>query len=133
MASFAGPNLINDSLMLSLDAANTNSYPGSGTTWFDMSDKGNNGTLQNGAVFDSGNKGTISLDGTNDRIDVAYSPTLEFSNGLISSEIWVYVDSLSNSFPLIAKRGNGATNNDRPYTFEINTSGYVRWLLQDNG
>ena len=28
MASFAGPNLINDSLMLSLDAANTNSYPG---------------------------------------------------------------------------------------------------------
>ena len=55
MASFAGPNLINDSLMLSLDAANTNSYPGSGTTWIDMSDKGNDGTLQNGAAFDSGN------------------------------------------------------------------------------
>ena len=133
MASFAGPNLINDSLMLSLDAANTNSYPGSGTTWFDMSDKGNNGTLQNGAVFDSGNKGTISLDGTNDRIDVAYSPTLAFSNGIISSEIWLYVDSLTTNFPLICKRGNGATNNDRPYVFEINSGGYIRWILCDDG
>ena len=62
MASFAGPNLINDNLVLCLDASNTQSYPGSGTTWTDISDKGNNGTLANGAAFDSGNKGSINLD-----------------------------------------------------------------------
>ena len=133
MASFSGPNLEVEGLVLCLDAANTQSYPGSGTTWIDMSDKGNDGTLQNGAAFDSGNNGVINLDGTNDRVNVAYSPTLAFSNGIISCEIWVYVDSLTTGFPLICKRGNGATNNDRPYNFEINTSGYVRWILSDNG
>ena len=58
MASFAGPNLITDNLVLSLDASNTNSYPGSGTTWFDMSDKHNHGTLTNGPTFDSKNSGS---------------------------------------------------------------------------
>ena len=133
MASFSGPNLEVDNLELCLDAANTNSYPGSGTTWFDMSGNGNNGTLKNGAAFDSGNNGVINLDGSNDRIDVAYSPTLEFSNGIISVEIWLYVDSLTTGFPLICKRGSGSSNNDRPYNFEINSTGYVRWILTDDG
>ena len=68
MASFAGPNLITDNLVLSLDASNTNSYPGSGTTWFDMSDKHNHGTLTNGPTFDSNNLGSIDFDGTNDHV-----------------------------------------------------------------
>ena len=133
MASAAGPDLVTDGLSLYLDAANTKSYPGSGTTWIDMSGKGNDGTLLSGAAFDSGNKGTIDLDGTNDRVDINYSPTLAFSNGIISCEIWVYIDALGNGFPLICKRGNGATNNDRPYVFGIHGDGYCRWILTDNG
>ena len=64
MASAAGPNIITDGLVLHLDAANTNSYPGSGTTWTDISGEGHNGTLDNGPTFSSGNMGYISLDGT---------------------------------------------------------------------
>ena len=40
MAFGNGPRIVTDGLVLSLDAADRNSYPGSGTTWFDMS--GNN-------------------------------------------------------------------------------------------
>lgn len=55
-------------LVLALDAANTKSYPGSGTTWTDLSGNGNNGTLQNSPTYDTNNLGSFSLDGVDDRI-----------------------------------------------------------------
>ena len=42
------PRIVTDGLILALDAANTKSYPSSGgSTWYDLSGKGNNGTLYN--------------------------------------------------------------------------------------
>ena len=64
---FTGPNIVEEGLVLVLDAANTKSYPGSGTTWTDLSGNGYNGTLTN-ATFNSSNRGTISFDGTNDYV-----------------------------------------------------------------
>ena len=43
-----GKNILSDivsNLILSLDATNITSYPGSGTTWYDISGYGNNATL----------------------------------------------------------------------------------------
>ena len=56
---YTGPNIITDGLVLALDAASPRSYPGTGTTWYDVSGYGNNGTLTNGPTFDSGNGGSI--------------------------------------------------------------------------
>ena len=39
---FTGPNISTNGLVLALDAANTKSYPGSGTTWRDLSGNSNN-------------------------------------------------------------------------------------------
>jgi len=47
MGVFAGPNVVEDGLMLYLDAADPKSYPGSGTTWFDLSGNGRHATLRN--------------------------------------------------------------------------------------
>ena len=47
MSSSSGPDIITNGLILSLDAADRKSYPGSGTTWFDRSGRGNNATLRN--------------------------------------------------------------------------------------
>lgn len=44
-------SIVRNGLVLHLDAANTKSYPGSGTTWFDMSGNGYNHSLKSGAVF----------------------------------------------------------------------------------
>jgi len=60
--------IVTDGLVLYLNAADSQSYPGTGTTWFDLSGNGNDGTLTNGPTFDSGNKGSIVFDGVNDRI-----------------------------------------------------------------
>jgi hypothetical protein len=66
MAISGGPDIIQDGLVLSLDAADRNSYPGSGTTWFDLSGNGNNFTLFNGVGYSTANGGSLTFDGTND-------------------------------------------------------------------
>ena len=40
MATAVGPDIVEEGLVLSLDAGSTRSYPGTGTTWYDLS--GNN-------------------------------------------------------------------------------------------
>lgn len=66
MAFGNGPSIVTNGLVLSLDAADRNSYPGSGTTWFDLSGNGNNFTLFNGVGYSTANGGSLTFDGTND-------------------------------------------------------------------
>jgi len=76
------PRIVTDGLVLALDAGNTKSYPGSGTTWTDLSGNGNDGTLTNGPTFDSGNLGSIVTDGSNDFIQTSaqmFNPNSNFS------------------------------------------------------
>ena len=73
MGTFAGPDIITDGLVLSLDAASTRSYPGSGSTWSDLS--GNNFdftieasgfTYNAGGWFDMANGGITNSDNITD-------------------------------------------------------------------
>ena len=62
-----GPSIVTDGLVLALDAANTKSYPGSGTTWNDLSGNSEDFTLYNSPTFSSTtNSGILSFDGAND-------------------------------------------------------------------
>jgi hypothetical protein len=76
MSNYAGPSIPKSGLICLLDAANPKSYPGSGTTWYDISGNGNNGTLINGPTF---SQNTILLDGVNDYIQLN-SPNLRTGN-----------------------------------------------------
>jgi hypothetical protein len=57
--------IVTNGLVLSLDAADRNSYPGSGTTWRDMSGNNNNGVISGTAIFNSGNGGSLVFDTSN--------------------------------------------------------------------
>jgi hypothetical protein len=65
---FGLEQIITDGLVLWLDAGNPASYPGSGTTWFDLSGFGNNGTLFNGVGYNSDNGGSLVFDGVDNGI-----------------------------------------------------------------
>ena len=56
-----GPSIVRDGLVLHVDAADRNSYPNSGTTWYDLSNNGNNTTLTNmdNTNYDIGNRGSF--------------------------------------------------------------------------
>ncbi|MDB4277044.1 LamG domain-containing protein [bacterium] len=84
-----GPNIITDGLVLALDAANPKSYPGTGTTWKDLSGDGNNGTLTNGPTFDSANKGSIVFDSVNDYTSIPHNSNLNPETGDFTFSAWV--------------------------------------------
>lgn len=68
MAGSAGPNIVENGLVFAVDAADKNSYIGSGTTWKDVSGNAYSGTLTNGPTFSNTNGGVINFDGTNDYV-----------------------------------------------------------------
>jgi len=68
--------IITDGLRIHWDAAQLRSYPGSGTTWFDISGNGINTSLVNGPTFNSEFGGSIKLDGINDQIESPYNTLL---------------------------------------------------------
>ena len=75
MALSHSPSLVMNGLTNYFDAGNTKSYPGSGTTWYNLIPGGVNGTLTNGPTYSSANGGVIALDGVNDYIDVPINLT----------------------------------------------------------
>jgi len=68
MATRYSPSIVTSGLVLCLDAANTKSYPGTGTTWTDLSGNGNNGTLVNSPTFSGG---VFTFDGSTNYINVS--------------------------------------------------------------
>ena len=69
MAIIRGPKIVTRGLVLALDAADKNSYSGTGTSWNDLSGNANTGTLTNGPIFSGGNGGNFSFNGTNQYVD----------------------------------------------------------------
>ena len=61
--------IVTNGLVLNLDAAKVDSYPGTGTTWRDISGNNNNGTLTNGPTFSGiGKQAAIVFDGVDDYV-----------------------------------------------------------------
>jgi len=67
MGCSSGPDVVEDGLVLYLDAASKRSYPGTGTTATDLKN-GFQGTLQNSPSFSSTNSGAFTFDGSDERI-----------------------------------------------------------------
>jgi len=97
MSAFGGPNIITDGLVLNLDAGNIKSYPESGTTWFDKSGNGNDGTLTNGPTFDSGSLGSIVFDGVDDYVTGSNSDNFAFGTGDFTVMYWMYINAFSGT------------------------------------
>jgi hypothetical protein len=62
-----GPRIVTDGLICCLDAADLNSYPGTGITITDLSGNGNNAILYNSPVI---NNGIVTLSSTNDYLEI---------------------------------------------------------------
>jgi hypothetical protein len=99
---FENTGIVTNSLILNLDAGNLSSYPGSGTTWTDISSSPTNATLINGPTYSSSNNGYLSFDGSNDYAQVSSSSKFAFGTGDFTLETWIYPQSFSNYLHMIA-------------------------------
>lgn len=121
---FYGPKIITNGLVLYLDAANRNSYPGSGTTWTDLSGNSNNGTLTNGPTFNAANMGSIVFDGTNDYI---YRSSLSnFNSSTYTILLWGKFVSVSSS-GILFNLGRSPSDANSEAQLYYNNSRLVYW------
>lgn len=110
------PKIVTSGLVLALDAANIKSYPGSGTTWTDLSGNGNNGTLTNGPTFDSGNSGIINFVAASTQyVSVTDSASLSLTTATV--ETWVKFSTL-NTRIIFCGKGDGVSNPTTEYWLE---------------
>jgi hypothetical protein len=91
-------------LAINLDAGNVLSYPGSGTTWTDLSGNGNNGTLTNGPTYNSANSGSIVFDGTDDYINLPANSIN--TNANLTLSFWVNAASFVTANTILSGLNN---------------------------
>jgi hypothetical protein len=95
--------IVSDGLVLYLDAANTRSYSGSGTSSNSLVG-GIGATLVNGVGFTSSNNGAFTFDGSNDYINFGNSSAVQQSSGTLSA--WAKASSPGGGYRgIIAKQG----------------------------
>lgn len=95
--------IVTDSLIMHLDAAQLRSYPGSGTTWTDLTGNGKNGTLTNSPTFNSANGGSIVFSGTSNYVAIAGSQTISDC----SVCVWGKTGGIANYAGIVFNRGSG--------------------------
>lgn len=118
-----------------LDAGDTDSYSGTGTTWSDLTSNNNDFTLSS-CTFDSGNGGSIDFDGTNSQAD--RGSDLTFSKTSNTMMFWLkqdqnnlrglvnrYASNSYNSFISFADRPSRAEtdSNCNNFTYEESVTG----------
>ena len=118
MGCSSGPDIIQDGLVLCLDAGSKRSYPGTGTTWTDLV-TASQASLVNGAYFSNNNNGVISFDGTNDYVNMGIKASdfhgSDGSSSVFTTSFFINVSpsftgSSYTSFTLI---GNSAGSSGR--------------------
>ena len=128
----AGGGIVTDNLVFHLDAGNTSSYPGSGSTWSDISGSGLTGTIS-GATFSSGDGGHFYFNGgatrvtTNNQIDnddftysAWFSPTTDTDTGR-NDIMSTYEQTSAEWINLGTKSGTGFYNRAN-FTVDNNSS-----------
>jgi hypothetical protein len=99
--------VVTSGLVLHLDAGNPSSYPGSGTTWFDLISSVNNGTLVNGVGYSSDNQGYLTFNGVNQGVSLA-GTNLSLNQMTISA--WNFSSDYVQSGFMFEKTTNGQVN-----------------------
>jgi len=127
MSGVVGPRfgIVQDGLVLNLDASNTLSYPGSGTTWFDLTSNNNDGTLINGPTFDSANGGSIVFDGINDYVSFTTPPSTNSGTEKSSINVWIKTGTnVSNNQTIYSER-DGNVHIFNKLRINTNTFDYI--------
>ena len=130
--------IVTDGLKLWLDASNPVSYPGTGTTWYDLSGNGNNGTMVNGVVPLSI---AMQFDGVNDYVTApvlvpSRTYTVSFwinPATLIDYNQYISINGIWGGFTMHAGTGGhcwvGITGINRISSIENNTYTLNTWQL----
>lgn len=116
MSFFHSPRIVTDGLVLYLDAANSKSYPGSGTDWYDLVNTSATGSIS-GPNYSANNLGVLSFSSAS--VDYVDPDTNLFTDSFLQNDwtisFWVNWSSLNTldfiPFPdrTLLQHGSAAT------------------------
>jgi hypothetical protein len=89
--------IVTNGLVLALDAKNPMSYPGSGTTWKDLSGNNNTCTLINGPTFSNDGGGSIAFDGVDDTSTANSSTSFQFGTNDFTVSYWAFINAFTGT------------------------------------
>lgn len=138
--------LVSSGLTLQLDAGNSLSYPGSGTTWTDLAGTQQNITLVNSPTFTSGTPAYFTFNGSNQRgagsgavlTTTSYTKSVWFylnsyaDNNLVSSDVGGHFMYMAGSTKIYSGHANWGNYQDYPSTANISLNTWYNATLTFN-
>jgi hypothetical protein len=124
MAQHFSPRIVTDGMVLCLDAGNRESYPGSGTSWTDLSGNNNNGTLVSSPTYSANNLGYLTFNGSTQYVAGTIASVSTWSIGL-----WYISTNISSAVVYYPFGIGGTTGLGFGGTSDVNTNG--RWYFFD--
>jgi hypothetical protein len=88
------PTLVFENLTLRLDAGNSDSYSGSGTTWTDIAGTQQNITLVNSPIYTSGTPAYFTFNGSNQR---GSGTGAVLSSTSYTKSVWFYLNAYADN------------------------------------
>ena len=124
-------NIVNRGLIINLDASAPSSYPGSGTTWNDLSSNGYNATLINGPTYNTTNGGVLVFDGSNDYATVDVNSWIRSASSAYTFSSFFYLTISDGGAPysLMTSPNDGDTNDG--FWQHLNLGNWL-WRTEDN-
>jgi hypothetical protein len=124
---YSADTIVTSGLVFNFDAGDGMSYPGTGTTVYNISNAGGyNGTLTNGATWSAGTRSSFVLDGTDDQIDCGSVDVLGGATGA-TWEAWFKVNTINNSSywkSIMTTWNDGFGSNGHTWLFDTH---YASW------
>ena len=119
----ATKGIVQSGLVLNLDAGVSNSYPGTGTTWADLSGNGFNSTLVNGVGYNTTNGGRLVFDGVDDTVTGVHSASLDLT-GSVTCEAWFRLTNTRTDWVRVLGKGD-STNRTYGLWYNQSTSAFL--------
>ncbi len=127
-----GPNIVTNGLVLSLDAADRNSYVSGSSTWSDLSGN-NSGSVNGSPAFTGSNGGFLTFNAVNSYIDCGNGSSLNFGTGDFTIEIWMTRNTnATTNLRVLGKGGSSDAAGSAGYAFLGSDSG-LNFIVNPSG
>ena len=129
MALSHAPQIVSDGLIIYLDANNTSSYAGTGSTWYDLSGNSRHASLISSPSYEGFGRGKyLSFDGSTNYATIPYTIT----DNLITVSFWYYSKVFSANSSLDALISN-FTSGISGFDVRLNSSTTINLAIVIDG
>ena len=117
-------SVVTENLVLHLDAGNSSSYSGSGSTWYDLTAGAHDCTLTNSPIYSSNNGGYLTFDGLDEYGTISNHADFDFGTDDFTIEYWANCQDTSKTYQVIGGNHVGGVGGGW-YLYGMDQNGHV--------